>query len=109
MRSERRPRGWARTRGASLLIALLAAGHAHAQAVPPPAPPKSAAKKPPPAPAKPKPPPPKAKPPAPPVKALPEDEAIVRDLELYMLFEMLNDYELFYDDDQTRPKTQNAR
>ena len=28
----------------------------------------------------------------------------MRDLELYMLFEMLNDYELFYDDDETAPK-----
>ena len=100
-----------RRQSAFLLIALLGASQVHAQAAPAPPPPKNAQKKPAPLPAKAKPPaPPKPQPaPKPPAKAHPEDEAIVRDLELYMLFEMLNDYELFYDDDQTRTKTQNER
>ena len=42
---------------------------------------------------------PKPKPPAPaPPTSAAEDERILRDLELYMLYEMLNDYEIFYDD-----------
>jgi hypothetical protein len=47
--------------------------------------------------------------PPPPPASRPEDDAIVRDLELYMLFEMLNDYELFYDDDETRTETPDKR
>jgi hypothetical protein len=31
-----------------------------------------------------------------------EDERILRDLELFILYEMLNDYEMFYDDDKPR-------
>ena len=89
-------------RSAFLLIALLGASEVHAQAPPAPRPPKPAQKKP-------APPRAKAKPPAPPAKTHPEDEAIVRDLELYMLFEMLNDYELFYDDDETRQTTPKTR
>ena len=44
-----------------------------------------------------------APPPAPPRSTPhpPDDEAVLRDLELYMLYEMLNDYEMFYDDDTT--------
>jgi hypothetical protein len=45
--------------------------------------------------------PPPANPPAAP--AHPEDAAIVHQLELYMLLEMMKDYDLFYDDPEPAP------
>jgi hypothetical protein len=35
--------------------------------------------------------------------AHPEDAAIVHQLELYMLLEMMKDYDLFYDDPESAP------
>jgi outer membrane biosynthesis protein TonB len=73
---------------------------------PPPAPKPVPAPRPAPAPA-PKPgpaPPPKPNPPPPSPSQTAEDERIVRDLEFYMLYEMLNDYEIFYDDSKADKK-----
>jgi hypothetical protein len=106
----------------AVVLALLAtSGVVHAQSAGAPAPPPAAKpteKKPPapaptPAPApppaakppaapKPAPPPPKAKPPAPPPKppAHPEDEAIIEQLELFMLMEMMKDYDILRETDR---------
>jgi hypothetical protein len=92
-------------RATVLVIAsvLIASSVAHAQ-TPPPAAPKSSQKAPPaPRPAPPRPPPPaptaaptKPKPPPPKVPPAknPEDEAIIEQLELFMLMEMMKDYEI---------------
>jgi hypothetical protein len=85
---------------ALLLVAILLAGSPAYAQQPPPAPPAPASR---PAPAKaapkkiaPKPAPPKPAPapqPAPPTKKA-EDEAIIDQLELFMLMEMMKDYEI---------------
>jgi hypothetical protein len=95
-----------RTEHARLLLAaallLTAPAGVCAQASPAPATRREKPKPRPPAPvpapapppkAQPKPPPP-APPPKPPPAALPEDEAIIEQLELFMLMEMLKDYEI---------------
>jgi len=109
-----------RARQLAVVLALLALGSSvHAQSAGAPAPPPAAkpAEKKPPAPAppppshpaakpaatpKPGPPPPQAKPPAPPPKppAHPEDEAIIDQLELFMLMEMMKDYDILHETDR---------
>lgn len=101
---------------AVVLWLLASAGGAVAQSAGAPAPvavPKRADKKPVPAPAPPPAPPPtaapKPAPPQPPPKppadkpkpqAHPEDDAIIEQLELFMLMEMMKDYEILHETDR---------
>ena len=96
--------------GALVLVAsLIATPAARAQTPPKSGAPPSAKgpkKAPPPrspnpAPAPPAPaPPPKAAPPKPPPPKNPEDEAIIEQLELFMLMEMMKDYEILRETDR---------
>jgi len=89
---------------------LLAAATAPLHAQAPPAPTVQPARqkpvqqkpqpKPPPAPKAPPKPPPAPPKPAPPPAADPEDEAIIEQLELFMLMEMLKDYEILREPDK---------
>lgn len=106
MRSDRRRIAYLPI-GVAALIAVHASTAAQNAPAPPAQAPPKRAEAPKPAPPKPKPAPKPQPPPRRPPQS--EDDAIVRDLELYMLFEMLNDYELFYDDDETRQTTPKTR